>query len=123
MVIERTKERVDKTGEIFTPQALVQEILDHIPQEEFADSSKTFCDPAAGTGNFLVEVLQKKMGAGIPAETALGTIYGVELMEDNVHICRQRLLQISGDTKKNREIVKKNIVCANTLRYDFNFNG
>ena len=118
--VERDKLRVKATGEVFTPTPLVQEILDQLPQEQFQDPSKTFLDPSCGDGQFLGEVLIRKVENGIDFETALSTIYGVDLMQDNVELCRERLLCGREDL---RHIVEKNIVCHDALTYDYSFNG
>ena len=118
--VERDNLRVKATGEVFTPTPLVQEILDQLPQEQFQDPSKTFLDPSCGDGQFLGEVLIRKVENGIDFETALSTIYGVDLMQDNVELCRERLLCGREDL---RHIVEKNIVCHDALTYDYSFNG
>lgn len=116
--IERDKNRIKKTAEVFTPTPLVQEILNKLDPELFKDSTKTFLDPSCGDGQFLSEVLIRKLKNGIDFETALSTIYGVDLMQDNVDLCRERLL--CGQTNL-RHIVEKNIVCADALTYDYTF--
>jgi type I restriction-modification system DNA methylase subunit len=116
--IERDKLRVKATGEVFTPTPLVQEILDQLDPELFKDPSKTFIDPACGDGQFLGEVLIRKIENGIGFEQALATIYGVDLMQDNVDLCRERLLCGREDL---RHIVEKNIVCADGLEYNYCF--
>lgn len=118
--IEREKVRVKATGEVFTPTPLVQEILDQLPQEQFSDPTKTFLDPSCGDGQFLGEVLIRKVENGIDFETALSTVYGVDLMEDNVELCRERLLCGREDL---RHIVEQNIICADGLRYHYRFDG
>ncbi len=115
MRIKRTQQRIDKTGEIFTPRLLVEEILDKLPSSSFGDERKTFCDPACGDGNFLVEVLLRKLRNGHCPEVALSTIYGIDIMNDNVLRCRERLLEIAGDTIENKETVEKNIICGDAL--------
>lgn len=116
--VERDKLRVKATGEVFTPTPLVQEVLDRLPQELFKEPSKTFIDPACGDGQFLSEVLIRKVENGIDFEQALATIYGVDLMQDNVDLCRERLLCGREDL---RHIVEKNIVCADGLEYNYCF--
>lgn len=117
--IEREQARVKATGEVFTPTPLVQEILNKLPSSYFTDQTKTILDPSCGDGQFLGEVLIRKMENGIDFETALSTIYGVDLMEDNVELCRERLLCGREDL---RHIVEKNIVCADGLRYHYRFD-
>lgn len=118
--IERDQARVKATGEVFTPTPLVQEILNQLPQELFKDLSKTFLDNSCGDGQFLGEVLIRKMEHGATFEQALSTVYGVDLMEDNVVECRNRLLCGREDL---RHIVERNIVCHDALTYDYSFNG
>ncbi len=116
--IDRDKNRVKATSEIFTPTGLVQEVLDKLPQTEFSDPSRTFIDNSCGDGQFLSEVLIRKVQNGIDIKTALETIYGVDLMEDNVALCRERLMC---GQEELRPIVEKNIVCANALEYEYDF--
>lgn len=116
--IERDNLRIKATGEVFTPTELVQEILDQLPRDLFCDPDKTFLDPSCGDGQFLSEVLIKKLENGIDFETALSTIYGVDLMQDNVDLCRERLLC---DREDLRHIVERNIVCADALTYNYSF--
>ena len=116
--IEREHVRVKATGEVFTPTPLVQEMLDKLPLEQFTDTNKTFLDPSCGDGQFLGEVLIRKIENGSTFEQALGTIYGVDLMQDNVELCRERLLCGRNDL---RYIVEKNIVCADGLEYNYLF--
>lgn len=118
--VERDQARVKATGEVFTPTPLVQEMLDQLPQELFDDPAKTFIDPSCGDGQFLGEVLIRKMESGSTFEQALSTIYGVDLMEDNVSECRKRLLCGREDL---RHVVERNIVCHDALTYDYSFNG
>jgi len=118
--VDREKNRIRATGEIFTPTSLVEEILDQLSPELFTNPTKTFLDPSCGDGQFLVSVLIRKIEAGIDFETALSTIYGVDLMYDNVNLCRDRLLCGREDL---RGIVERNIVCHDSLTYDFSFNG
>lgn len=116
--VERDRLRVKATGEVFTPTPLVQEILDKLPLDKFTDPSKTFLDNSCGDGQFLGEVLIRKMENGSTFEEALSTIYGVDLMIDNVDLCRERLLCGQEDL---RHIVEKNIQCRDALKFGYNF--
>ena len=118
--VEREKLRVKATGEVFTPTPLVQEILNELPIEQFTDPSKTFLDNSCGDGQFLGEVIIRKMENGSTFEQALSTTYGVDLMQDNVDLCRERLLC---GHEELRHIVENNIVCADALEYDYSFDG
>lgn len=116
--LERAQSRVKATGEIFTPTELVREILDKMDPELFKDPAKTFLDNCCGDGQFLSEALIKKLENGIDFETALSTIYGVDLMIDNVDLCRERLLC---GQEHLRHIVEKNIQCKDSLKFGYNF--
>jgi len=116
--VERDNLRVKSTGEVFTPTPLVQEVLDKLPQELFSDPTKTFIDPACGDGQFLSELLIRKLENDISFEVAISTIYGVDIMEDNVKLCQDRLLCGREDL---RYIVERNIVCADSLEYNYLF--
>jgi type I restriction-modification system DNA methylase subunit len=119
--IERDRLRIKQTNEVFTPTPMVQSCLDKITdQTVFSDKTKTFLDNSCGDGQFLSEVLIRKLENGINLETALSTIYGVDLMEDNVELCRERLLCGREDL---RHIVEQNIVCADALRYHYRFDS
>lgn len=118
--VERDRSRVKSTGECFTPTPLVQEILDQLPPESFTDPAKTFLDPTCGDGQFLSEVVIRKLENGATLEQALSTTYGVDIMPDNVELCRERLLC---GQENLRSIVERNIVCHDGLTYDYSFNG
>jgi len=119
--VERDAARIKSTGEIFTPTDRVQKELikiEKIRPDIFIDVSNTFIDPGCGDGQFLGEVLIRKMENGSTFEQALRTIYGVDLMPDNVDLCRERLLC---GQEHLRHIVERNIVCADALTYDYSF--
>ena len=118
--VQRTQARVKATGEVFTPTELVREMLEQIPVDQFTDPAKTFLDNSCGDGQFLGEVLIRKMENGSTFEQALSTIYGVDLMQDNVNECQKRLLCGRTDLV---HIVERNIVCHDALTYDYSFNG
>ena len=118
--LERNQVRIKSTSEVFTPTPLVQQVLDQLDLTLFQYPTKTFIDPSCGDGQFLSEVLIRKLENGIDFETALSTIYGVDLMPDNVKLCRDRLLC---GQEHLRHIVEKNIVCADASRYHYRFDG
>ncbi len=122
--VDRDKLRIKKTAEVFTPPHLVIEMLDKLEQENpelFTDPTKTFIDNSCGDGEFLGEIVIRKMErSGCPLEQALSTTYGVDLMEDNVEECKKRLAG-PNPTEEILNILNKNIVCADGLTYDYNF--
>ncbi|MBU1097065.1 MAG: SAM-dependent DNA methyltransferase [Bacteroidetes bacterium] len=101
----KTRQRVTDHGEVFTSEREVNAMLDLVKQEAERIDSR-FLEPACGTGNFLVEILKRKLTVVENryaksqleyeryAILALSSIYGVELLMDNVQTCRDRLLGI-----------------------------
>jgi len=122
----RTQERSDNHGEVFTPAACVSEMLDRkeFPQEFWSDISTMYLDPACGNGNFLVEVLRRKIANGATPTQALSTTYGIDIMMDNVAECRQRLFKIAYEANGNKfdrawkDILTTNIAVGDALRFD-----
>jgi hypothetical protein len=104
----RSRDRVADHGEVFTPQWMVEDMLDLVRVESERIDSR-FLEPACGSGNFLKPVLQRKLATvqfrykqsdferKHYAMFALMCIYGIELLEDNVQECRQNLRQIFDD--------------------------
>jgi len=124
--IERDKLRIKETAEVFTPTRLVQRRLDRMEERDsksFLDPTITFLDNSCGDGQFLSEVIIRKMErSGCTLEQSLSTTYGVELMEDNVKLCKERLAG-PNPTQEILDILDKNIVCADALTYHYRFDG
>ena len=118
--IERESSRIKSTGEVFTPTHTAQHMINNMDQTLFTDPNKSILDHSCGDGQLLGESLICKVKNGIDFKTALGTIYGVDLMQDNVELCRERLLCGRNDL---RHIVEQNIVCADGLRYHYRFDS
>ena len=130
---KRRKQRAKQTAEIFTPPFLVNDMLNKLPDEVWQEE-KTFIDPACGNGNFLIAVLWRKINKGHNPLKSLKTIYGVDIMRDNVRECRWKLLKIISlyeeITYEHIKTVMKNIVCPSkktcprgSLDYDFSFSN
>lgn len=116
--VERDALRIKATQEVFTPTPMVQEILDKFDPALFCNISQEFIDPTCGDGQFLGEVLIRKMENGSTFEQALSTVYGVDLMQDNIDLCKERLLCRQ---EHLRHIVDRNIVCHDALTYNYTF--
>jgi type I restriction-modification system DNA methylase subunit len=111
--LTKSKARVKELGEVFTPAALVSEMLDKLPPDSWLPD-KTFLEPSCGTGNFLVQILQRKLAAGHPPLQALATIYGIDIMKDNIQTARGRLLEMC-PVPGASDILHKNIVVGDAL--------
>lgn len=125
--VERDKIRKLHSSEYFTPLKKVQERLTAYDRSVWLDNENQFLDPTCGDGQFLGEVLVRKLEcldkekiADLEFEKALSTIYGVDLMIDNVDLCRERLLCGRTDPKLIA-IVEQNIQCRNALKFGYNF--
>ncbi len=89
--IERTMERVQATGEIFTPTVLVIEMLKRIPLSQLGPG-RTVLDPACGDGQFLAAAKWVKvLHFGMSEMDALEDIFGIDIMVDNVELARARI--------------------------------
>lgn len=136
----KSKKRVADHGEVFTAEREVNAMLDLVKQETERIDSR-FLEPACGDGNFLAEILRRKLKEvrrryrrspfdyEKNAVLAISSIYGVDLMMDNVLVCRERLFGIwdkeyravckkeTNDQTRDavRFILRRNIVCGNAL--------
>jgi len=135
-----SKKRVTDHGEVYTAKREVDAMLDLVKQETDRIESR-FLEPACGTGNFLAEVLNRKL-AIVEARygksqleyeryaiNAVSTLYGIDILEDNVNACRARLCEIfstqydmlfkndvKDDCKKAvQHILKRNIIWGDAL--------
>lgn len=105
MNLVRTKQRVVDHGEVFTPPWMVEAMLDLVKDETTRIDSR-FLESACGSGNFVAKILQRKLAAvelkyshsdferKHYALWALMCIYGIELLDDNIQECRQKLVEI-----------------------------
>jgi N-6 DNA Methylase len=108
MSLIKSKKRVADHGEVFTPRWLVEKMLDLVKGETERIDSR-FLEPACGSGNFLVPVLQRKLAAVDVkygksdferqhyALLGLMCVYGIELLVDNISECRANLLEVFAD--------------------------
>ncbi len=136
----KSKQRVADHGEVFTAEREVKAMCDLVKQETERIDSR-FLEPACGEGAFLTEILRRKLAAvkrqygKSPTDyeryavVAVTSIYGVDIMEDNARICRQKLFEIwngeytdnakayANDRCRNavRYILEKNILCGDAL--------
>lgn len=107
------RQRIIDHGEVFTPPGLVNDMLDLVAHEcERIDSR--FLEPACGDGNFLAEVLRRKLSTvdkknakhrdkwERDAVLAVCSLYGIDLLADNIAACRSRLLSVVSDAHTGR---------------------
>jgi hypothetical protein len=104
----KSKQRVADHGEVFTPAWMVEAMLDLVKDETERIDSR-FLEPACGSGNFLVKIVQRKLAAvelkygksdferRHYALLGLMCIYGIELLADNIAECRANMLEIFAD--------------------------
>lgn len=105
MSLIKSKKRVADHGEVFTPPWLVERMLDLVKGESERIDSR-FLEPACGSGNFLVRILQRKLDTvelkygrsrfdkHIYGLVALASCYGIELLADNIAECRASMLAL-----------------------------
>ena len=108
MSLIRSKKRVADHGEVFTPEWMVEAMPDLVKAETERIDSR-FLEPACGSGNFLIKILERKLAAvqfkyskseferQHYALLALMSVYGIELLADNIGECRANLLELFAD--------------------------
>lgn len=130
---EKRKERHKITQEDFTPKCVIDIMLDNMDNNSlFKDFSKTFCDPCIGIGYIYIEVLKRRLKyckTNDDIINAISTMYGTELMEDNVNECKYNIsstiyefcdiLNINIDKNKINDILNENIVCTDFFNWDY----
>ena len=90
----RTKDRVRELGEVFTNEREVNAMLDLIPNLTI---DMTFLEPTCGNGQFVVEILKRKFDLCKKKSdyiNALKSVYAIDIMQDNVEECKQRVLDL-----------------------------
>jgi len=124
----KSKQRVTDYGEVLTPQHIVNAMLDLVKQETERIDSR-FLEPACGTGNFLVEVLNRKLRVVESryaksqveyeryAILAVSSIYGIDILEDNAEECRQRLFAVFDEAYTRLFKDKAKAQCREAVRY------
>lgn len=93
----KSKQRVKDFAEVFTPKNIVKDMCDLVPKEMWENVETTFLEPACGTGNFLVEILERKFKLCENWEDglrALKSVYGVDIQQDNVEETKLRLFDM-----------------------------
>lgn len=134
----KSKERVAKHGEVFTAEREVKAMCDLVKSETERIESR-FLEPACGDGNFLSEILNRKLdvvfnryGKSIAeyerySILAVSSLYGVDIMEDNAKECRERLYKIwneryiklwKSQIDKRVQVAAKFIISRNILYGD-----
>lgn len=129
----KSKKRVREQGEVFTNQREVKSMCDLIPTDVWNNIDSTFLEPTCGNGNFLVEILERKLKlCKEPKDIAraLKSIYAIDIMQDNVDESRKRLIelcsakcveftadysQIADVMVDCIEILQNNIICGDSL--------
>ena len=93
---KRKARRKGKNGtqEFYTPYSIVKKMCDKISDEDWQNPSKTFLEPCAGNGQFVIYIIWNRIQHGIDWRTALETLYGVELMQDNVDETKERIIDL-----------------------------
>lgn len=129
----KSRRRVTDHGEVFTSEREVNSMLDLVKQETERIDSR-FLEPACGNGNFLAEILRRKLAVVVKryeksqlefernAVVAVGSVYGVELLLDNAKECRERLFSIFNEVYQGEFVSNCNERCRDAIRYILNKN-
>ena len=124
----KSKQRVSDHGEVFTSEREVNAMLDLVKQETERVESR-FLEPACGTGNFLIEVLRRKLDVVESrykkskleyeryAVIAVSSVYGVDILEDNIIQCRTRLFKYFDECYTRIYKDEASDDCRNSVRF------
>lgn len=122
MELVKSKDRVQDFGEVFTPPHIINQMLDMLPEETFLPE-KTFLEPTCGEGWMILEILKRKFANCEKRKDytiALGSVYGMELQEDNVKICIDNIINLCTEyfkpTKAEIELINNHIIQADSLK-------
>ena len=113
------------TAELFTPYSIVKCMADKIPEEDWSNPNKTFCEPCFGNGQFVIYIIWNRLQHGIDWKTTLETCYGVELIQDNVYETHGRIIKLFDelgiyyDEDVAMDIMLKNLVCHDFFTWNF----
>lgn len=112
--IQRSDERINETGEVFTPIELTSYLLENFPEDIFKDSKSTFLDNSAGNGNLLLSLKNILLKYHTEEYILNHMIYAVEMMEDNHKELCQRI---------GVPVDHPHYVCHDALTYDYSFGN
>lgn len=125
-ITDDRKVRRKQTNEVFTPFEIVERMCSMVPDNDWADPSKTFLEPTFGNGNIICYIIWKRITSGVPWLAALYTLYGIELMPDNVKECKDRVVKLlkeldvyAWNESTIRMIIDKHLVCSDFFEWDF----
>jgi len=133
----KSKVRVDEYGEVYTPENIVRDMLDLIEEDSYRVEC-TMLEPACGNGNFLVEILRRKLETAAKADIseydkkvfiAVSTIYAIDIAMDNIKQSKQRMEEVLKRGYKDKTgkdisselmralkyVMDINIICGNSL--------
>jgi len=118
---KKRKERRKDTAEVFTPFSLCDIMGNMISDDIWKNPEKTFLDNCCGNGQILLYIIDRKLESGSTYIEALTTTFGLDIMQDNIDECKQRIINllddknIQYDKKKVEKILNHNIVCTDSL--------
>jgi len=135
----KSKDRIQKHGEVFTPAWVVNDMLNLFPDEVW-QPQKTFLEPACGEGAFLIQILERKLERlnikkqqdwEFQAAICVGSLYGIELLEDNAEQCTMNIMRVflkfydknfhktqDNDVIKTIQfLISRNVIQGNALTY------
>lgn len=124
-LMEEKKRRIQKYGEVFTPQKTVVEMCDMLEVENPGcfEPHTTFLEPTCGDGAFVIEILRRKFElcrTRSDYTDALKSVYGMEIQQDNVERCVANVLALCEEffrpTKAEREIINDHIIMCDSLK-------
>lgn len=124
----KSRDRVKAHGEVYTPEHIVRQMCDTLPEDAWDRIERRFLEPSCGNGNFLAEILRRKLTLCRTAQDglrALGSIYGIDILPDNCAESRERLMRMYAESfpaatdaqmEEARQIIGRQIICGDSLK-------
>ena len=124
---QERESRRKETNEVFTPSDIVENMCAKIDDCFWGDERRTFLEPSFGTGNILLFIIWKRLVFGVSWRKTLMTLFGTELMPDNVKEAKARIIELlkelqvieDSDIDEVTHIMNKHLVCTDFFDWDF----
>ena len=125
--IDRTQDRIDSTAEVFTPEEIVNQMLDMVKKEDWSNPEITMLEPSCGDGNFVVKMIERFMSGledviSDPEQRfkhiVENQVFAIDIMPDNINATLNRIDDIFGFKIRDYD---HNIVNQDSLAYDCQF--
>lgn len=114
----KSRKRVRDHGEVYTADREVKAMCDLIPKDVWENIDSTFLEPSCGNGNFIVEILTRKLPmcrTELDVYRAYNSIWGIDILPDNCEECKKRMIDLC-PPYADKTRLPLNIICGDSLK-------